>query len=220
MRIRWLLALGLTCIGGCATCQPCQAWVLPSAQASPQDDRAPAPPPVPRYTAPPAEEDLPPLPVPTPPRETGKIVKTTRTETSGAANYIEVNAPGTVVIGSPGATVPGAVAAAAPAQAQAYPIVPVPVPDSLIMAAARRVGGGLYYTLTGNCPPPRAPKLQAVVPVTTTSYQMVPVQTMAMAPAQAMVPMAAPAPVQVQAAPYVAPVAPSPQAPHKRWFGR
>jgi hypothetical protein len=229
MKIRWLAALGLVTIGGCATCQTCRA-ISPTAQASPQVDRHDAPVP-PRMPTPPDDEDLPPLPplpVPSPgpraepeptpapqPRKTGRV--TTTREVEGAAVVIEQHAPGTIIVNSPGATpsAPAAMAAAAP---QAYPLIPGPVPDSLIFAAARRIGGGIYYAATGKCPPPRQPALQAMVPVTT--YQAVPVQMAAPAPAPVQyvaVPVAAqaPAPAAVQPAAMA-----SPQAPRKGWFHR
>lgn len=219
MRVRLFAAAVLMGVGGCATCQTCRA-IEPSAQT----DAAPPPPRVPRFVAPEEDEpeqELPPLPVPRP--GTGRVTKTTETttrrEVEGQSIVVEQHAAGVIVIGSSGMAVPtvaGRPAAftAPPVEPGAtYPIIPGPVPDSLIVAAARRVAKATYVLVTGECPPPRAPKLYAAVP--TTAYQMVPV-TMAPAPAQA------PA-VVYQAAPALAPapaVVASPQAPRKHWFSR
>lgn len=207
-QIRWLAALGLVAVAGCATCQPCKA-IEPSPQsprATPQrDDAAPPPPRAPRFDPPPPEDELPPLPVPTQPpaerKKSGKIVRTTRTETEGEATYIEVNAPNASInVNSPGASAPAA--SAAPQQ---YPLIPVPVPDSMIAAAARRVGGGLYYAFTGNCPPAKAPRYEMAVPVQAVQYQPVMMQAV---PVQAPAPAAAPVPMA------------APQAPRKGWWHR
>jgi hypothetical protein len=227
IKIRWLAALGLASVAGCATCRECGAVEpRPTAQASAQADDAATPPPkAPRFTAPPAEEDLPPLPVPTPPapetrKKSGRIVRTTRTEVEGEATIIEQHAPGTIIVGSPGANAPAAAPVVAAVQPQSYPVLPVPVPDSLILAAARRVGGGLYYAVTGQCPPPRAQRYEAVVPVTEVRYQRVPLSVQAApVPAAAPVVFAAPSPPPAAAPQPQAFVAPSPQAPHKKWFG-
>lgn len=218
MRLKWLIAAGLVTVGGCATCQECRSIEPTPQHAAPPPPRAPEPVP---------EEELPPLPVPTPttpqPRkETGRIVRTTRTETEGASVYVEVNAPGSVVVGSPGASAGAplvATSATVPttAQAQAYPLIPVPVPDSMILAAARRVGRAAYVLATGDCPPPRAQRFEALMPVQETRYARVPV---AMAPmSMQMVPTTYAAPMPV-AAPQPQAMA-TPQAPHKwGWFGR
>lgn len=206
MRLRYMLAFGLIGVAGCATCQPCRAWVVPSSQ----DDRAPLPPLPPRFATPPEEEqELPPLPVPSP--GTGRVRKTTTTETTreveGASIVVEQHAAGTVVIGSSGMALP---AVAQAPQPQMAPVIPLPVPDSLILAAARRVGKAGYVLVTGQCPPPRAQ--QAYVPVQMVQAQQAP------APVQyVMVPQ--PAAAQQQ---FVMPAGPTPtpQAARKHWFGR
>lgn len=249
MRLRHMIALGLIATGGCAAnCQTCRA-VVPTAQSEaqptpqaqtepPDDDRAPLPPLPPRAPAPAPQRDvepepeLPPLPVPTPPRTqgSGRVRKTTTREVEGAAVVVEQHAPGVIVIGSTGipvAPVPTAMVApvqapapaAAPIVAQA-PIIPIPIPDSLIVAAGRRLAGAAYYAVTGNCPPPRSPRFMAVAPVPTQTvttqlqYVAVPTQVQAVAPAPVQY-VAMPAP-----APALAPVAATPQAPRKGWFGR
>lgn len=246
-----LVASLVAILFGCTTCQTCRA-----------DDKAPPPPAAPgkvsdSFATPaddePADEaEMPPLPAPVAPKAKKPRVRLTKTrEVDGQAIVIEQNAPGTIVFGdatnpanpvpqqlpapssfpAPAALAAPAVMAAAPA----YPLIPGPVPDSLIYAAAKRIGGGLYYAVTGKCPAPKAAAVQAttfatapaaaVVPVT--SY--VPVQHMVTSyqpvTSYAAVPMAAPVqPVSyVPQAPAQAPQPPaaptpqaSPQAPRKR----
>lgn len=237
--LRCLIPLAVAALAvlvfGCTTCQPCRA-----------DDKAPPPPAAPGKVsdsfATPADDEpeadageTPPIPAPVAPKPVKPAsrksrVRTTR-EVEGAAVVIEQSAPGTIILGdatnpvpqqlpapssypAPAALAAPAVMAAAPA----YPLIPGPVPDSLIYAAAKRIGGGLYYAVTGKCPPPKLAAVQpttfatapasAVIPVT----HMVPVQHVVTSyqpvTSYAAVPMAAP----VQPASYVPQQAPQPQA--------
>jgi len=236
--LRCLIPLAVAALAvlvfGCTTCQTCRA-----------DDKAPPPPAAPgkvsdSFATPaddePADEaETPPIPAPVAPKAKKPRVRLTKTrEVDGQAIVIEQNAPGTIVFGdatnpanpvpqqlpapssfpAPAALAAPAVMAAAPA----YPLIPGPVPDSLIYAAAKRIGGGLYYAVTGKCPPPKLAAVQpttfatapasAVIPVT----HMVPVQHVVTSyqpvTSYAAVPMAAP----VQPASYVPQQAPQPQA--------
>lgn len=138
-----------------------------SAHAQTPSPQYPAPPlPQPGFATPPTPEK-PPTPAaapraPAPQVDTGEIEQTTRAR--GAAI---VNNGGTVIYQSPGVSTPAAAAYPARAVAPAR----LAIPPSLIVLGAKRLGGGLYYAVTGQCPTTRP---VAVVPVTTDDFSTPP----------------------------------------------
>lgn len=165
---------------------------------------APAPPVVPTPQPPPAPT---PDPGPTVAVTPGKsrIVK----ETEGGI-LIDQHSPGVVMIGCSGIPQPAAptVPAAAP-QADLIPTAPVmiavasnPQVQSLALATARRLGGGLYYVATGKCP-----GAQASTPAATpAAFMMMAAPQPQPQPtyAAAMLPVAPPTYYALQAAPVAA----------------
>ena len=225
-----LLVAGLVAcviVAGCASCGTCQGAEMPptpSAQAPAED----ATPPMPRWRAvakpsndfatPPTDGEDPTTPAPAPttpttptPPATPPRVKTSKTrDVEGAAIVIDQSGNGTIAINSTAPALPASVVPTVATTAPAYPILPVPIPDAQAVGIFKRVGGGLYYAVTGKCPTSKASApaaASAVIPVGTSTVQLahyatVPVQTV---PVQTV-------PVQTVQAPqvgyYPAPAAP------------
>lgn len=211
---------------GCAGCPTCQGaeWRAAASPQSQSDDVPPPPPPRPHarpivpqddFATPPTDgpdpadtqPSTPPAPPtqPTTPKGRTRLVK----ETDGGI-VIENSGSGSVILNSPGATPPAPAEAQAPAVAApqllaSYPLIPGPLSDAQVLGLAKRIGGGLYYAVTGKCPAPKASTVQ--VPVATSyvqqvHYATVPVQTVQVA--------SAPQYVTVAAAPQFVPAATAP----------
>lgn len=236
--VAWLFAAFLTMFalgtwyGQCrgdevhASPQSSSTWHAPKAPArdfaTPPTD-GPNPPEVqdPGQPQPPAPAPNPsPNPEPgTPPAPTKVPGKSRLTTTSESEGGLIINSnSGVIYLNSPGAQPPALASAPVPTVA-AYPLIPGPLTDQQYLSLAKRIGGGLYYAVTGNCPgkakAAASPQMYAMVP--TQAVQAVPVQ-MAQAPAP---PPVAAAPMYVmppQSPVYAAPqyaVQPQPEAPRK-----
>lgn len=177
-------------------------------------------------TVPPPTPTIPdpnPSPEPTP-KAPGKSRLATTAESEGGT-IINSNS-GVIYLNSPGAlATPSTLQAAMPTPTMAaYPLIPGPLTDQQYVGLAKRIGGGLYYAVTGCCPgskatPAASPQVFAMMP--TQGVQAFPVQMM-QAPAAA--PVAAPMYVMAPQSPvYAAPqYAVVPETPKKKcWlFGK
>lgn len=197
--VKWA-AVALVCVfvAGCAgACQTCRGQsVSPTPQASPQHP-APLPPVAPHSPEPPAMGS-PPAPAPglvppatSTPAQTqgnGRVRETVTTTTQRDYEGAVINNSGTLIFQSPGVAAPPAsavpnvahmaypvpTAAMSPAPPNQSPaIVPVAVAVLSNPTVWSRIGKAGYVLMTGNCPPPPTPKLQAVqyVQATTATTQ-------------------------------------------------
>jgi hypothetical protein len=232
--------------------KPSQFATPPTDEAdTPEASDADATDPTPAPVIPPSVKPARPI------KKTGRIRTAKTRDVEGEALVIEQTGNGTIMVNSEG-TSPAPGVASAPAQMvmpvsyvqpQAYPLIPGPLPDAQAIGLAKRVGGSLWYLVTGKCPTPKA---SAVAPAATGGFatapvsmmQMaLPVQHMAYVPVQHMAapmqavyqPSAAPAPAQAPAPTVIymqapapsndpaqapAPVFATPQAPRKSLFHR
>jgi hypothetical protein len=251
--IRLMSLLGvfglLLWLGGCASCPTCQAaeWQAVASEQAPPPPPAPNPakdfatpptdapatPPAPAPSTPNASTPTAPTPAPSVPATNGTFKK--QVEAQGVGIVIEANS-GTIVLNSPGVGTPAPASAARPALDQAptasdgaLAVILAPAVEQASQGILKRLGGGLYYAVTGQCPPKPAattsvtPAASATALVPVQSYAQVPVQTVALTAHVATAPQPTPGYYLLPATPAAAPAAPvlaTPQAPRKGLFSK